>query len=216
MGDNIVHSTESSWGNFANYLTNAFKTQYGAQSSIFGFLTNKFTEMVNNPTGFSQQALSALRGGAVQQIATQFNNARQGVAATQSARGDFGGDVKSGINAQISGQIAGQQAGATAGGLDQIEQQNEQLKIENQRIAEQGLNQIGVEENPTGFAGAATSAASETGQLGMINNQIDQTGFLSQLGSSFARGLGSGAGKLLSGSAGGFFGMGGAGSAGGE
>lgn len=197
MGDSIIRGTENSWANFSNNLVSDFQQQYGAQSSIFSFLTGKFTDMVNNPQGFSPAALSALRGGAVDTISKQFNNAKQALGAGMAAQGSFGGDVKSGVNAQLQGNLAYQQAGATANELGGIELQNEQQKISNQRFAEQGLNEIGVEENPTGFAGAATSAAGETGQLGSEYFSTDQSGFGDVLGKSFASGLG----NVLSGNA---------------
>ena len=198
-GDSILKGTEQSWGQFSNTLQNAFATQYGLQSGIYNFLTSKFTDMINNPQGFSQQALAALRGSTISNIATQFNNARQGIGATQAARGDFGGDVKSGVNAQISGQLAGQQAGAVAGGLDQLEQANEEQRLTNQRIGLQGLNEVGNEENPMGFAGQANTAAEDTGKLALERFQTTSPGFGQILGDSFAGALGSGMGSLLTG-----------------
>lgn len=197
MGDSIIRNTESSWAQQANFLTNAFKSQYGAQSAIFSQLTSHFTDMLKNPQGFSPAALSALRSGVVGQTANQFNQARQQVAATQAERGDFGGDVKSGVNAQISGQIAAGQAASTAGGLNEIEQANEQQKIQNQRVAESGLFGVAEGENPTGFAGAANQAAETTGSLGSQYFGTDQSGFGDMLGRSFASGLG----NVLSGNA---------------
>lgn len=197
MGDSILRNTESSWANQANFLTNAFKQQYGAQSAIFAQLTSHFSDMLKNPQGFSPAALSALRSGVVGQNATQFNNARQGIAATQAARGDFGSDVKSGVNAQISGQVAAGQAASTAGGLNEVEQANEQQKIQNQRVAESGLFGVAQGENPTGFAGAANSAAETTGSLGTQFFNTNNSGFGDMLGKSFASGLG----NVLSGNA---------------
>lgn len=195
MGDQIIRNTEASWTGFANTLVSDFKSQFGAQTALFQQLTSKFTEMLKNPQGFSQQALSALRGGTVGQIANQFNQARQGVQATQAARGDFGSDVKSGVNAQISGQIAGQQAGATASGLDEIEQANEQQKINNQNIAIGGLKDVASMENPNGLAGEANQGASTIGNLGSQYYQTNQNGLGQQLQNSF----GSAVGKIMTG-----------------
>jgi hypothetical protein len=203
MGDSILRSTENSWQQFSNYLTNTFKTQFGAQSDIFKNLTATLTDQLNNPHGFSPATLSALRGGMTDNISTQFNSARQNIGATQAARGDFSGDVKSGVNAQISGQLAGQQAGAEAGGLDQIEQEDAQLKQQNYWNAVSGLQGVAQSEAPQSYASAATGAASETGQLGSEFFQTDNNGFSDKLGSSFAGGLGS----VLSGQA--FVGSGG-------
>lgn len=203
MGDSIIRGTESSWAQQANYLANVFKTQYGAQSAIFQQLTSHFTDMLKNPTGFSTAALSSLRSGVIGQTATQFDQARKQVAATQAARGDFGSDVKSGVNAQIQGQISAGQASTTASGLDQVEQANEEQKIKNERVAEGGLEAVAAGENPTGFAGAATGAATATGELGSQYFGTDQSGFGDVLGKSFAQGLGGGMGgglgKVLSG-----------------
>jgi phage-related protein len=190
MGDSIIRSTESQWGNFANYLTNVFKTQYGLQSNIFSALTNQFTSMINNPQGYSQAALSGLKGGLVQNVATQFNNAKQNVQNNEAVQGSFGGNVKSGVNAQINGQLGAAAASTTASGLDQIEQQNEQLKIENQRIGMQGLMGVAQGENPQSFMSGATSAAGAVGSLGMDYFNTDQSGFGDVLGRSFANSFG--------------------------
>lgn len=205
MGDFNVVTTQNSWANFSNYLQNAFKTQYGAQSGIYNFLTTTFTNMINNPNGFSQAALASLRGSTVQNIATQYNSARQTVQNNMAANGSFGSDVKSGVNAQIMGQIAGGQAAATASGLDQIEQANEEQKIKNQQIGEEGLMDVAAGENPLGFSSAANSAAGTVGQLGVdeaqINAEQNQNSLMSQLGGSFFKGLGGGLGSALGGSA---------------
>lgn len=209
-GDSIIRSQENSWANFSNTLMGAFQQQYGAQSSIFNFLTSKYTDMIKNPQGFSPAALSAMRGGAVDNLTKQFQNAKQAVNGQLSLNGGIGGDVKSGVASQIQGGLAGQQAGATAGALDNIEMANEQQKIDNQRFAEQGLNQVGVEENPTGFASQATSAADATGQLGSEYHATNDPGFLQTFGSSFASGLGktlSGGNNSGSGGTKGFFGF---------
>jgi hypothetical protein len=190
MGDQILRTTENNWQNFSQSLSNIFQTQYGDQSAIYAGLTKTLTDQMTNPHGFSPATLSALRGGTVDNLATQFNSARQGIGATQAARGDFGGEVKSGVNAQIQGQLSGQQASATAGGLDQIESEDAQLKVANQRKAEEGLQQVAQGESPTSYAGAATSAADETGRLGSAFFGTDQNSFGDKLGSSFASGLG--------------------------
>ncbi len=209
MGDSIIRNTESSWAKFANYLTDTFKTQYGNQSNILNFLTSKFQDMVNNPQGFSPQALSALRGGSVDQISKQFQNARTAVAGT-AASGNMTPDVKSGVGAQISGQIAAGQAGATAGELNNIELQNEQQRLQNQRIGLSGLSGVAAEENPLGYSGAANGAAGTTGNLGSQYFSTDQSGFFDVLGRSFASGLGStlsGQKSKQDGTAAGFFGF---------
>jgi hypothetical protein len=212
-GDSIIRSTENSWANFSNTLMSAFSQQYGAQSSIFQFLTSKFTDMIKNPQGFSPAALSAMRGGAVDTLTKQFQNAKTAVNGQLSLNGSIGGDVKSGVASQIRGGLAGQQAGATAGVLSNIELANEEKKIENQRIGLQGLNGVGVEENPTGFAGQATSAAGAVGGLGSEYHGTDSGGFGDMFKQSFASGLGStlsggnaGKNKNSSGELAGFFG----------
>lgn len=197
MGDSILRNTESSFANFANYLTDAFKTQFGNQSNILQALTSKFTDMVNNPQGFSAAALSALRGGSVDNLAKQFSNARVAVGNNIAARGDAGSEVQSGVKSQIAGQIAGQQAGATASDLNDIELQNEQQRLNNQRIGLSGLENTAAQYNPLGFSGAAEGAAGTTGSLGSAFFQTDNNGFLDKLGSSFASGLG----NVLSGNA---------------
>lgn len=197
MGDSIIRSTESSWLNFSNFLTNTFKTQYGLQSDIFKTLTSTLTNQLTNPHGFDPATLSALRGSATDNISKQFNNARQNVQAGMAVNGGFGSDVKSGVNAQIEGGIAGQQAGTEAGALDTIEQENAQLKQENYWKAVSGLGEVASAENPQSYAGQATSAADTTGKLGTDYFSTDNSGFGDQLGKSFASGLG----NVLSGNA---------------
>jgi hypothetical protein len=197
LGDSILRTSENAWQNFSKQLSNDFASQYNNQSAIYAGLTSTLTNEMNNPHGFSPATLSALRGGTTDNIATQFNNARQNIQAGQAANGSFGGDVKSGVAAQISGQLAGQQASAEASGLDTIEQQDAQLKQSNFWNAEQGLQGVAAGEDPTAIAKQANSAAAETGQLGSEYFQTDQSGFGDMLGKSFANGLG----NVLSGNA---------------
>jgi hypothetical protein len=177
-------------------LSNVFATQYGLQSSVYAGLTKSLTDQMQNPHGFSPATLSALRGSMTDNLSTQFNNARQGIQAGQAVNGSFGGDVKSGVDAQIRGQLAGQQASSQASGLDQIEQEDEQLKNQNMWKAEEGLQQVAQGEDPNAFAKNANLAAGEEGQLGSEYAATD-VGFGSKLSGAFASGLG----NVLSGNA---------------
>lgn len=214
MGDSIIRGQEQSFAQFANYLTDLFKTQYGNQQDILKALTSKFTDMVNNPQGFSQATLSALRGGSVDTLSKQFQAAQQAVGAQQAVNGGAAkaAGVTSGVEKQIQGQMAGQMASSTAGALDTIQQENEQQKIQNQRIGLSGLGEVAAMENPQSYGSEATGTAATVGNLGSEYFNTDQSGFFDVLGRSFASGLGntlSGGNSTGKGGTAGFFGYGG-------
>src|SRR5215470_3610796 len=153
-----------------------------ALSDIFKNLTSTLTSQLTNPHGFDQATLAALRGGATDTISKQFQFSQQAAQTGLAGNGSFGSDVRSGVMSQVLGGLAGQQAGAEAGALDQIEQQNAELKQSNYWKAIAGLSDGAQIENPQSYAGQATGAAGEVGDLGSRYFQTDNRGFLDKLG----------------------------------
>ncbi len=199
MGDSIIRSTEDQWAKFASFLTDTFKSQYSTQQGLLSYLTGTLKSQIENPHGFSPQTLAALRGGATDNVTTQFESARKAAGST-AAGGMFNPEVGSGVAAQIKGQIGAGQAGEEAGALNNIALQDEQMKQNNFWKAISGLSGVTEMESPTAFGQLANGAAGTTGGLGSDYFSTDNSGFLDKLGSSFATTLGStlagGSGKL--------------------
>lgn len=189
-GDQTAKSAEASSATFATTLQNAFKTQFGAQSAVLDFLNSKLTAAVDNPQGMSPQALAAARTQATQQTSGDYAKAEQAVNGQIAARG--GSTLPSGVDAQIHGSLAAAGANEESNAQNNITLQNEQLRQQNYWNAVSGLNGVANEYNPNGFAGGANSATGNVAGLSTAFQQSKQNGFLSTLGNSFAKGLGSG------------------------
>src|SRR5947209_16758472 len=178
MGDSILRGSEANWAKFSNYLTDAFKTQFGTQSQLFQQLTSTLTASLQNPHGFDASTLSALRGNAADSTARQFQNASQAIGNTSAARGDMGSEVQSGISSQIRGMLSGESAGGLAEELSGIQLKDAELKDANRWKAIGRLENVPETENPNPLAGNANNAASTTGALGSEYLNTDESGYL--------------------------------------
>ncbi len=201
--DTSAKGTEKSTSNFTNQLFSAFSQQFGAQSSILSFLTNKMTSQVNNPQGFSPEMKAALNTQATQGTAADYAKAQQATNAVNAAHG--GNGLPSGVQAQLNagnaaGAAAEQSQAQTSIGVADAQQQQQ-----NYWNAVNGLNGTAAMYNPTSYAGAGTGAANAVAGLSQAVSQSQQTGFSNMLTNSFASGLGGSLGKFAGG--GGGFGM---------
>jgi len=191
-GDSTLKAQEQAQANFTNTLMQSYKQQFGQQSQILSFLTGKLQPMINNPTGFSPEALTAMRTGATENTATSYGQAEQALHAQEAARG--GNGLPSGVDAQLEAENANQGAALNAQSQNQITLQNEQLKQQNYWNAVNALSGNAAQYNPTGYAGQATSGSEAVGNLGTAYKNSQSSQLLGALG-----GIAGGAGTALAG-----------------
>lgn len=189
MADSLLRMNENDSVRFSQALMDIFKTQFAGQQSILNFLNGRLQSMITNPTGFSSQALSAMRSQASTNTATQFENAQKAA----QARMDSTSPVMSGVNKQIIGQIKAAEAGALSNDLNQIATANEEQKQTNMWKALSGETTIAELESPKDYGTLATSAANAGTEAGSAYYQTQGPGVGSILGSV----LGGGATGLL-------------------
>jgi hypothetical protein len=203
-GEQIQNENAQQQLDFSKQLQSAFTSQYGAQSAITSFLTNKMESTMSNPQGFGADALAAMRTSATDTNANQYQQAEAASQRTSFAQG--GRDLPSGVDSQISGAIAASGAANNAASQNQITLQNEQQKQSNYWNAANSLSGTAATINPLGYAGASSSAGSSaasagnsTASLSNANTNAASNSFLGKLGGSLASSLGSGIGSGLAG-----------------
>jgi hypothetical protein len=174
-GDSTVKSTETAQAAFTNTLNSSFKTAFGNNQSILGSLTSKLTDSMNNPQGFSPSVLASMRTNATQNVQQQVKNAQVAANAYGASHGTA--DIGSGVQAQIQGGIGSAGATETANELNNINIQSGLLQNQNYWNAISGLTNVAQAQNPTGYAGAETSAANSVGNLSQAYLASQQAGW---------------------------------------
>jgi hypothetical protein len=173
-------------------LQQAFASQFQSNRAVLNFLNDKLTTAVNNPQGFSPEALAAVRTTATQQTATDYTNASKAVRGQIAARG--GSTLPSGVEAQIEGQLAQGAANEESTNQNQITLGNEQQKQANYWNAVRGLGGVATGYDPNAYASGANSGAGTIASLSEANSAAENAGAFNK----FMGGLGSGLGAGLS------------------
>lgn len=189
-GDDTLKAQEQAQAAFTNTLMQSYQQQFGRQSQILDFLTKQMEPMIQNPQGFSPQALTAMRTGASDTNAMQFKNASQALNTQLTARGGAT-DLPSGVDAQLRAGMAEAGAQNEAEAQNQITLQNEQLKQQNYWNAVNALSGNAAQFNPTGYANSATSGSQAVGDLGTAYKNSQSSQLLGALG-GIAGGVASG------------------------
>jgi hypothetical protein len=180
-GDKVAKQAEADNAAFNRQLMTIFTAQFAKQTKTLDFLQGKLQPMIDNPTGASKGDLAAERTSATDNIATQFNNAQKALQTKQFALG--GRDLPSGVNEMQGEALASDAASQTADAQSKITQQDELLKQNNYWNALNVLNgQSANQENPLGYAGAATSSAGSVAGLSEAVTQANQSQLLGALG----------------------------------
>lgn len=194
-GDQTLKQSEQSQAALNQQLSQAFTTQFGKQSQILSYLQGKLQPMIDNPTGFSPEALTAMRTQASDTNADQFNSAQTALNDQLAARGGAS-SLPSGVDAQIRGQLASAGARQEATSQNNITLQDEQLKQQNFWNAVNGLSGNAAQLNPLGYSGGATQGAGAVAGLGQAYKASQQSQLLGTLG-AVAGGLGQAAGAYF-------------------
>jgi hypothetical protein len=175
-GDDSAKQAEQQQTAFNASLMSLFQQQFGKQNAITDQLTKTLMPMLQNPTGFSDDALAALRSQAKESATDAYANATKAFQTQSFARG--GRDLPSGVDEQIQGGISGGAAAQEAGAQQNITLANEQQKQQNFWKAIDGLNGVSAQVNPLGYAGAATSGSGAVAGLSNAVTSSQQSGVL--------------------------------------
>lgn len=184
-----VSSNQSWWDSeMANELRSLFYNQYYSNTSALNFLNGRMRSMIAHPTGFSPEALAALKAQATDTTATQFAHAQQAVNARNLATGSA--DLPSGVAAQLNAGTAQAAASQNASEQQQIALENEQLKNNNYWKAVQTEGGVASAYNPGGYIADSLDASAGVGPLANAATNVNNSSFGHELGGSIAQGLG--------------------------
>src|ERR1051325_7557387 len=78
-GDDLAKQNEQAQLDLNKQLVQTFQTQFAKQSNITDLLTKTLSPYITNPTGYSPEALTAMRTSASDTNSTQFQNAEKSV-----------------------------------------------------------------------------------------------------------------------------------------
>jgi hypothetical protein len=162
-GDSTAKSAESTSAAFQDTLTKAFQTQFGQNQDLYNFLSGTLKSQVSNPQGYGDTTLAAMRTGATDTIASQYQNAQKVLQNRQFING--GEALPSGVNAMQTGALAQGQASDTAKTQNDITTADANLKQQNYWNAVSALNGVNQGNNANGTANTANGAGSTTANL---------------------------------------------------
>jgi hypothetical protein len=161
---------------FANSLQSAWGTNFGAESSILGNLTNELTpieEAGPNQEGFSAGEKANITSSAISNNATAYKNAS---AVVGEGRAGAGGNTfaPSGADTAVQAGLASNASQALSTQENQIEQADYATGRQNWQTATEDLDQVAGLYNPNATAGAATSAGGQAYSEANENNEQTQ------------------------------------------
>jgi len=179
-GDKTAKEAEKQQLAFSKQLMDIFGKQFQHQMEIFNFLKGKLEPMIDHPTGYSPEALAAMRTSATENITQQTDNAQRALQTQQFALG--GRDLPSGVNEMQFGALKGLEAGKIADTQNQITLADENLKQQNYWNAMNALNGQQALLNPLGYAGAANQGFGNVANLSQAYTQSQGPGIAGILG----------------------------------
>lgn len=193
---------------FQTTLQNDYSQQFANQSNILSSLQNSLSPTVAagpNQFGYSTAQTNALNSTAIQGAATASKQAQQQVQNQQAIAGGGNQYLPSGVNAQNNASVASNSANNLSNSLLNIQNSGYQQGNANYNNAVAGMGGVAQQYNPTGYAGATTSAGSSAlSGASAINQQNTAAspwgtigGLLGGATSSLLGGLGSSFGKSL-------------------
>jgi hypothetical protein len=151
---------------FYKEMTKDYATQFAGQQAILGTLTSAWAPILAagpNQYGFSAAQDATLRAQAVEGTAQTYQQAEQAVNSGIASRG-AGDTLPSGANEQLRQITANAAAATTSKEQLGITGAGYQQGYNNFTAATNALSGVAAQDNPLGYAGAATSAGSAEGQ----------------------------------------------------
>ena len=191
-GDDLAKQSEQLQLNMQKQLLDAYTMQFGKQSKITDFITNKLQPQIDNPQGMSPEALTAARATALENVASQYANASKAERNREFALG--GRDLPSGVNSQIQSSLDTAAASDTSKALNQIDLTNEDMKNANYWNAVNALSGNAAMLNPQSYAGETSTAGSSLASLSQAYNASKQSQLMSTLGGIVGGGVSAGLG----------------------
>jgi len=192
-GDSTAKAAEAQQSQFNQQLMSIFQQQFAKQSQVLDFLTGKLKPMIDNPTGYSPEALAAMRAGATDNLSASYDNAQKALQNRQFALG--GRDLPSGVNEQQTGALLTAEAADKGNAQNTITLNDENLKNSNYWNAMNVLSgNVASQFNPLGYANSATSGSNAVAGLSNAVTASQQSGWMGALGGAVG-GLFSGAGQ---------------------
>lgn len=189
-GDQKLKEGEAQQLDFNKTLQGIFTKQFGAQKEVLDYLKGKMTGTIENPQGYSPEAIASMRTAATEGTARSYAQAQQATHEAEAARG--GSALPSGVNAQIDAQNAQSAAAVNTQSQEQITQANENLKQSNYWNAVNVLGGTAAQFNPQSYAGEANGGSGALAGLGNAYNTSKQGGFWNTLSTGIASGLAKG------------------------
>lgn len=205
-GDEVAEQQEQQTANFNSQLMQIFNKQYSSQQQVLTYLQGKLQPMIDNPTGYSPDALAAQRTSATDTLSAEYQNAQKALQNTEFSQGSR--DLPSGVNDQLNEALLQGEASDKANAQNTITTNNAALEQSNYWNALSALNgQATTAYNPLGYAGAATSGANAVTGLSQAVTASQGPSIGSILGGIAGAGVGAlGAGLGKAGSFGALFG----------
>lgn len=192
-GDSTAQAAEQQQAAFSAQLANVFQKQFAQQSDVLNFLKGALEPQITNPTGYSDQALAAMRTSATQNISSQYDNAQRALQNQNFINGSR--DLPSGVQDMQMGALKQGEASDTASAQNTITLNNENLKQSNYWNAIGALSGgVASQYNPLGYAGASTGAANSVAGLSEAYKNSQSSQLLGALG-----GVAGGAGAAFGG-----------------
>jgi hypothetical protein len=187
----------TSTGNFYTTLQSAFNEQFANQTNILANLHNAWTPILNggpNQQGFSTSELADLNSNAINRTASNYKFASQAANENMAARGGGNTFAPSGAVDQVNADIATGAAQQLSSEQNQIDQANYAQGRKNFSEATGALSSVAAQDNPLGFAGAASNTGDQAfkmdTQINAENNswKNDLAGGLTGILGSWAQG----------------------------
>lgn len=166
--------------NFTNTLMQDYQTTFGQNQAILGTLTKSLNPIIAagpNQKGFSAGEENTLNSQSLQGTGQAYANASKALKEQQAATGGGNVYLPSGVQSQQQAELASVAANTESNQLLGIQQANYQ---QGYNMYESALGQLGGVAgmyNPTGYAGAANSAAAGADTEANAVQQADQQGW---------------------------------------
>lgn len=157
---------------FSKQLMEVFNKQYADQKSVLDYLKSKVQPMIDNPKGYSPEALAAMRTSATDTASANYQNAQKTLQANRFAQG--GRDLPSGVDAQLNAALLQSEAADKSNAQNNITLQDENLKQANFWNATNVLSGVGAQFNPQSYAGASTGASGAASSAGNTTANLSQ------------------------------------------
>jgi hypothetical protein len=178
---------------FSRVLQDAYSKQFANQQAMLSQINNVIDPILAagpSQQGFSPEYLATLNTQAINTTGANYANAARAVGGQMAGRGSDSG-LESGVEQQIKGALAGESAGQLSNEELGITKANYETGRQNFENAVGTSLNLSAQENPLGYAGAATGANQTAfGEADTINQQESAAaGGLLSAGLSLATGI---------------------------